>query len=86
MILHGEADRVSDISASEELFDKASSWEKIFKRYPDMWHGLLYGETVENIDVVFADIIAWLEERCGLGNSRIEKELKTECDDDLQTK
>lgn len=50
-----------------------------------MWHGLLYGETVENIDIVFADIIAWLEERCASGNSRIEKQLKTECDD-LQTK
>lgn len=85
IILHGEADRVTDMSVSEQLHEKASSWDKSLKRYPEMWHGLLYGETVENIDIVFADIIAWLEERCASGNSRIEKQLKTECDD-LQTK
>ncbi|KAG6573171.1 Caffeoylshikimate esterase, partial [Cucurbita argyrosperma subsp. sororia] len=85
MILHGEADRVTDISVSEQLHEKASSWDKRLKKYPEMWHGLLYGETVENIDIVFADIIGWLDERCALGNSRIEQQLKTECDD-LQTK
>lgn len=76
---------MTDISVSEQLHRKASSWDKTLKTYPQMWHGLLYGETLENIDVVFADIIAWLEERCALGNSRIEKQLKSECDD-LQTK
>ena len=76
---------MTDISVSKQLLEKASSWDKSLKTYPEMWHGLLYGETVENIDVVFADIIGWLEERCGLGNLRIEKQLKTESDD-LQTK
>ncbi|KAL4012313.1 hypothetical protein IC575_029411 [Cucumis melo] len=85
IILHGEEDRVTDMSASEQLYEKASSWDKSLKRYPEMWHGLLYGETDENIDVVFGDIIAWLDERCALGNSRIEKQLKAEYDD-LQTK
>lgn len=73
------------MSASEQLYGKASSWDKSLKRYPEMWHGLLYGETDENIDVVFGDIIGWLDERCALGNSRIEKQLKAECDD-LQIK
>ena len=28
-----------------------------------MWHGLIYGEPVEHIDLVFSDIIVWLGKR-----------------------
>lgn len=78
--MHGEEDRVTDKSVSKLLYDVASSKDKTFKPYPGMWHGLLYGETPENIDTVFSDIIGWLDERVALGNSRLENELKAEND------
>ncbi|PON75335.1 Alpha/beta hydrolase fold [Parasponia andersonii] len=80
LVLHGGDDRVTDKSVSKLLYDEASSKDKTFKLYPGMWHGLLYGEPPENIDIVFKDIIGWLEERAALGNSRLEKELKAEND------
>lgn len=72
---------MTDKSVSKLLYDVASSADKTFKLYPDMWHGLLYGETPENSDIVFSDIISWLEERSTLGNSRLEREQKHENDD-----
>ncbi|PON91486.1 Alpha/beta hydrolase fold [Trema orientale] len=80
LVLHGGDDRVTDKSVSKLLYDVASSKDKTFKLYPGMWHGLLYGEPPENIDIVFKDIIGWLQERAALGNSRLEKELKAEND------
>ncbi|XP_059457566.1 caffeoylshikimate esterase-like [Corylus avellana] len=81
IVLHGDDDRVTDKSVSKLLYDVASSTDKTFKLYPNMWHGLLYGETPENSDIVFSDIISWLEERSTLGNSRLEREQKHENDD-----
>ncbi|OWM87540.1 hypothetical protein CDL15_Pgr022652 [Punica granatum] len=82
LLLHGEEDRVTDNSVSKLLLEEASSTDKTLKLYPKMWHGLLYGETPSNIDIVFSDIIGWLDERASLGNSRLERELKSEQDDD----
>lgn len=79
-VLHGGDDRVTDKAVSKLLHEVASSSDKTFKLYPGMWHGLLYGETPENINVVFNDIIGWLDERVSLGNSRLENELKAEND------
>ncbi|XP_002534516.2 caffeoylshikimate esterase [Ricinus communis] len=76
MVLHGEEDRVTDKSVSSQLFNVASSTDKTIKLYPGMWHGLLYGEPLENIDIVFKDIIEWLEKRATQGNTRLERELK----------
>ncbi|KAJ6902030.1 caffeoylshikimate esterase-like [Populus alba x Populus x berolinensis] len=76
LVLHGEEDKVTDKSVSEKLFSVASSSDKTIKLYPEMWHGLLYGEPVENRDIVFGDIIDWLGNRTHLGNTRLEMELK----------
>lgn len=81
IVLHGEDDKVTDKAVSKQLYDVASSSDKTFKLYPDMWHGLLYGETPENSDIVFSDIINWLEDRSTSGNSRLEREQKHENDD-----
>ncbi|KAI3783175.1 hypothetical protein L2E82_13239 [Cichorium intybus] len=62
-VLHGEADTVTDPEVSRALYDQASSKDKTIKLYPGMWHGLTSGEPDQNIDVVFADIIAWLDKR-----------------------
>ncbi|KAL5795618.1 hypothetical protein ACOSQ2_000438 [Xanthoceras sorbifolium] len=62
-VLHGEADTVTDPEVSKVLFERASSRDKTIKLYPGMWHGLTAGEPDDNIDIVFADIIAWLDKR-----------------------
>lgn len=71
LVLHGEEDKVTDQSASKELFEVASSKDKDLKLYPGMWHGLLYGEPLENINIVFRDIINWLDKRVSSGNSEM---------------
>ncbi|PQM39833.1 caffeoylshikimate esterase [Prunus yedoensis var. nudiflora] len=81
LVLHGEDDKVTDKSVSKQLHDVASSQDKTLKMYPNMWHGLLYGETPDNIEIVFSDMISWLEERSAFGNSRLEGELKRGNDD-----
>ncbi|KAI3748681.1 hypothetical protein L6452_11937 [Arctium lappa] len=76
LVAHGGDDKVTDPLASKLLYEVASSTDKTFKLYPGMWHALTYGEFTENTDVVFADIIAWINERIAKGNSRLEREQK----------
>lgn len=72
---------MTDKSVSKQLYDVASSSDKTLKLYPGMWHGLLYGEPQENLDIVFSDIIGWIEERSHYGNTRLERELKEQNED-----
>ncbi|KAK6780792.1 hypothetical protein RDI58_022976 [Solanum bulbocastanum] len=65
LVLHGEADIVTDPEISKALYEQASSKDKTIKLYPGMWHGLTYGEPEENIEIVFSDIISWLDKRNG---------------------
>ncbi|GLT66908.1 hypothetical protein SLA2020_392480 [Shorea laevis] len=81
IVLHGGDDKVTDKNVSEQLYNVASSTDKTFKLYPGMWHALLHGEPSSNIDIVFSDIVGWLEERVSLGNSRLEREQKQQNDD-----
>jgi alpha-beta hydrolase superfamily lysophospholipase len=79
-ILHGEADTVTDPEVSHALYERAASTDKTIKLYPGMWHGLTAGEPDENVELVFSDIVSWLDKRsrhwepqrrgsclCGLG-------------------
>lgn len=68
-VLHGEADTVTDPEVSKALYERASSRDKTIKLYPGMWHALTSGEPDENIDIVFGDIIAWLDERMSDANA-----------------
>ncbi|KAK9136866.1 hypothetical protein Sjap_007460 [Stephania japonica] len=63
LILHGEADIVTDPGVSRALYEQAGSQDKTFKLYPGMWHALTSGEPDDNIEIVFADIITWLDKR-----------------------
>jgi len=63
LIVHGEDDKVTDPSVSKLLYASAKSLDKTLKLYPNMWHGLTYGEPPEHIELVFSDIIAWLGKR-----------------------
>ncbi|KAL0435896.1 UNVERIFIED_CONTAM: hypothetical protein Sradi_0297500 [Sesamum radiatum] len=64
-VLHGEADIVTDPEVSRALYEQASSLDKTIKLYPRMWHGLTAGEPDGNIEIVFSDIISWLDRRAG---------------------
>ncbi|RLM85255.1 caffeoylshikimate esterase-like [Panicum miliaceum] len=63
LIVHGGADKVTDPSVSELLYQSAASQDKTLKLYPGMWHALTSGESPSNIRTVFQDIIAWLDHR-----------------------
>lgn len=77
IVLHGSMDILTDPSVSKLLHESASSADKTIKLYPDMWHTITAGEPPENIDLVFSDIITWLDERTdGAGNLRLEREQK----------
>ncbi|MFS7968876.1 putative 2-acylglycerol O-acyltransferase [Helianthus anomalus] len=58
-----KADTVTDPEVSRALYEQASSKDKTIKLYMGMWHGLTSGEPDHNIDIVFGDIISWLDKR-----------------------
>lgn len=64
LILHGEADVVTDPSISKALYEKASSKDKKLNLYKDSFHALLEGEPDDVIFRVFDDIISWLDDHC----------------------
>ncbi|KAG8050886.1 hypothetical protein GUJ93_ZPchr0009g389 [Zizania palustris] len=67
IIVHGGDDAVTDPSVSEALYTLAESKDKTMKLYPGMCHALTSGEPSDNIDIVFSDIIKWLDDRtCGV--------------------
>lgn len=78
-VLHGEADTVTDPEISKALFEKASTRDKTIKLYPGMWHGLTSGEPDANVDLVFADIINWLDVRTGDATSLTANVEKVAC-------
>ncbi|KAG7569745.1 Alpha/Beta hydrolase fold [Arabidopsis thaliana x Arabidopsis arenosa] len=86
IVLHGEDDKVTDKSISKMLYEVASTSDKTFKLYPKMWHALLYGETSENSEIVFGDIINWLEDRATDSNRALESQLKHKHDGFLKPK
>ncbi|MCO5549049.1 hypothetical protein L7F22_002515 [Adiantum nelumboides] len=70
LVLHGEEDVVTDASVSKGLYESSSSIDKSIIMYPEMWHGLLFGEPDSNIDLVIRDITSWLSKRsCNVGNA-----------------
>ncbi|KAG6494187.1 hypothetical protein ZIOFF_049206 [Zingiber officinale] len=64
IILHGEADVVTEPSVSKALYEKASSSDKKMHLYEGAYHSILEGESDEMIFKVLDDIISWLEEQC----------------------
>lgn len=71
LVLHGDADTVTDPEISKALYVQASSKDKTMKLYPGMWHGLTAGETDENVGIVFADIVGWLDKHTDDGCSLV---------------
>ncbi|XP_061989693.1 caffeoylshikimate esterase-like [Rosa rugosa] len=64
LILHGEADKVTDPLVSQLLYEKSSSKDKTLKLYQDGYHCILQGEPDDTISTVLDDIVTWLDSRC----------------------
>jgi alpha-beta hydrolase superfamily lysophospholipase len=58
LIVHGTADSLVPSGASQELFDRVSSNDRVFKEYEGLYHEVLNEPEKER---VFADIRAWLD-------------------------
>jgi acylglycerol lipase len=63
LIMHGSLDRVTDPAFSKQLYDSSCSKDKTHKVYDGAWHVLTTGEPDEVREVVFRDMIQWLDER-----------------------
>lgn len=68
LVLHGMADAVTDPEVSLALYNSAGSSDKTIKKYPGMWHGLTEGEPPENVEIVFSDIVSWLDKHASAIN------------------
>ncbi|RDX82462.1 Caffeoylshikimate esterase [Mucuna pruriens] len=68
LIMHGEADIITDPSASKALYEKAKVKDKKLCLYKDAFHTLLEGEPDETIFHVLGDIITWLDEHSSRKN------------------
>ncbi|KAJ1379537.1 Serine aminopeptidase, S33 [Sesbania bispinosa] len=66
LIMHGEADIITDPSASKALYEKAKVTDKKLCLYKDAFHTLLEGEPDETIFHVLGDIISWLDEHSSI--------------------
>jgi alpha-beta hydrolase superfamily lysophospholipase len=60
LIMHGTADKLSDIAGSQLLYDSVSSNDKTLKLYAGFWHEI-FNEPGRN--QVFADMETWLAYR-----------------------
>ncbi|KAL7179735.1 hypothetical protein ACSBR1_043024 [Camellia fascicularis] len=51
------ADVMNDPDVSRELYEQAKSKDKTLKIYDGMMHSSLFGETDENVEIVWSDIL-----------------------------
>lgn len=68
LVLHGLEDYITCPKISEQLYKESPSKDKQIKLYKGFCHNLTAGETDENIDIVFNDAIAWINERSKSSN------------------
>lgn len=55
--------KVTDPKLSQALYDESRSFDKHIKLYEGMSHTITSGEPEKNLDIVFNDIITWIEAR-----------------------
>jgi len=60
LILHGAADRVAAIEASQKLVQRAAATDKTLRLYPELYHEVLNEPEKER---VLADLIQWIDQR-----------------------
>ncbi|KAI3712046.1 hypothetical protein L1987_70595 [Smallanthus sonchifolius] len=62
---HGTSDGLACHSGSEMLYEKAATpkEDKTLKLYEGMYHSLIQGEPDDSVDLVLADMKAWIDEK-----------------------
>ncbi|MCL6259059.1 lysophospholipase [Aquiflexum sp. TKW24L] len=60
LLLHGTEDTLTNPKGSEEFFEKISSSDKSFNKYPGLFHELINEYEKEEI---MGDIVNWIEDR-----------------------
>jgi acylglycerol lipase len=60
LILHGTADRVAAVEASQQLLRRAEATDKMLHLYPDLYHEVLNEPEKEQ---VLTDLIHWIDAR-----------------------
>lgn len=68
LIVHGGDDIICDPACAEDLYTRAASKDKTIHVYPGMWHQLV-GESDEDVERVFGDIVEWLQTRAERASS-----------------
>ena len=65
LVAHGTSDGLACHSGSEMLFEKAATTpeDKTLKLYEGMYHSLIQGEPDELVEMVLADMKAWIDEK-----------------------
>jgi caffeoylshikimate esterase len=63
LTVHGTDDGIACPSGSKMLYEKASSTDKTLKIYDGMYHSLIQGEPDENVEIVCADMKAWIDSK-----------------------
>lgn len=58
LVLHGEADKIADVTASQRLYEMAQAQDKTLKIYPELYHEILNEPEQQ---VVLTDISTWLD-------------------------
>lgn len=59
LIVHGGDDIVCDPGCAEQLYNSAATKDKTLRIYPGLWHQLV-GESDENVELVFGEVVDWL--------------------------
>jgi alpha-beta hydrolase superfamily lysophospholipase len=65
LIVHGGADVVTCPELSKSLYKMCTSKDKMLKIYPGCVHDLLNGEEQEQVDVIYNDMLQWMNQRLG---------------------
>ena len=60
LLLHGSDDRLTTPDGSVEFYHKCKSKDIQMKMYPQLYHEILNSD---EYDMVFADIVEWIEKR-----------------------
>ncbi len=61
LILHGTADRLTDLEGSKQLYERAQSSDKTLKLYDGFYHEVMNEPEKGR---VLEDVLRWIEERC----------------------
>lgn len=68
LILHGGADRITNVEGSKVLYEKAKTADKTLKIFPELYHNLLH-ELMEDRLIVMRTITEWIKERFSVARS-----------------